>query len=46
MPNNVPEREKPILEALIEIRDRLILLKKDRSRSIRASDVTDIFDEV
>ncbi|CAG8613187.1 1382_t:CDS:2, partial [Paraglomus brasilianum] len=46
MPNQVPEREKPILEALIERRDRLIVLKKDRSRSIRASDVTDIFDEV
>ena len=46
MQNRVPEEELPILEAIINIRNRLQALKKDRQNYIKSSTVTEIYDEV
>ena len=46
MSNRVPQEELPILEALINIRNRLQALKKDRHNYIKPSTVTEIHDEV
>ncbi|GAA98388.1 uncharacterized protein L969DRAFT_93017 [Mixia osmundae IAM 14324] len=42
----VPSEELPILEALVNIRNRLTALKKDRSEYVRAQDVLNIFSAV
>ncbi|KAI5477961.1 hypothetical protein MNV49_005753 [Pseudohyphozyma bogoriensis] len=41
--NVVPEAELPILESLVQIRNRLTKLKKDRTEFIRARDVLDSY---
>ncbi|CAB4477490.1 uncharacterized protein OCT59_013155 [Rhizophagus irregularis] len=46
MPNRVSEEELPILESIINIRNRLQALKKDRDHYIKSSAVTEIYDEV
>ncbi|CAB4434298.1 unnamed protein product [Rhizophagus irregularis] len=46
MPNRVSEEELPILESIINIRNRLQALKKDREHYIKSSAVTEIYDEV
>lgn len=38
--------EQPILERLLKIRDRLSLLKQDRSQYIRSEDVIRLYNEV
>ncbi|KAJ7210382.1 hypothetical protein GGX14DRAFT_450517 [Mycena pura] len=42
----VPQEELPILEALINIRNRLAVLKKDRGDYIKASDVNSLYQAV
>lgn len=42
----VPQEELPVLEALINIRNRLTALKKDTTRFIRAPDVMPIYNSV
>ncbi|KAE8203460.1 hypothetical protein CF335_g3011 [Tilletia laevis] len=44
--SSIPYEELPILEALINIRNRLTALKKDSSQYIRAQDVTQIYQQV
>ncbi|KAL0077113.1 hypothetical protein J3Q64DRAFT_1745877 [Phycomyces blakesleeanus] len=39
MPHNVPEQERPILQNLLNIRNRLTALKRDRSTYLKESDV-------
>ena len=39
-------REKPILEHLVETRDKLLLLKQDRSTYVKSQDVMPLYDEV
>ncbi|GJC98698.1 hypothetical protein ColKHC_07524 [Colletotrichum higginsianum] len=39
------DREKEILEKLVAIRDRLQLLKQDRTTYIRSQDVLPLYDE-
>ncbi|GBC07720.1 hypothetical protein RclHR1_07650007 [Rhizophagus clarus] len=46
MPNRVSEEELPVLESIINIRNRLQALKKDRQHYIKSSTVTEIYDEV
>lgn len=38
-------REREILERLTAIRDRLLLLKQDRTRYIRSQDVQQLYDQ-
>ncbi|KAF8202212.1 hypothetical protein BJ912DRAFT_1019144 [Pholiota molesta] len=42
----VPQEELPILEALINIRNRLTALKKDRGEFIKAADVNQLYQAV
>ncbi|KAK7056312.1 hypothetical protein VNI00_002865 [Paramarasmius palmivorus] len=42
----VPQEELPILEALVNIRNRLTALKKDRGEFIKASDVNQLYQGV
>lgn len=42
----VPQEELPILEAVINIRNRLTALKKDRAEFIKASDVNSLYQAV
>ncbi|KAJ7289269.1 hypothetical protein C8J57DRAFT_1165101 [Mycena rebaudengoi] len=42
----VPQEELPILEALINIRNRLTVLKRDRGEYIKASDVNSLYQAV
>ncbi|KAF8889353.1 hypothetical protein BD779DRAFT_1521058 [Infundibulicybe gibba] len=42
----VPQEELPILEAVINIRNRLTVLKKDRGEYIKASDVNSLYQAV
>ncbi|TFK39948.1 hypothetical protein BDQ12DRAFT_681509 [Crucibulum laeve] len=42
----VPQEELPILEAVINIRNRLTALKKDRGEYIKASDVNQLYQAV
>ncbi|KAE8253864.1 hypothetical protein A4X13_0g3634 [Tilletia indica] len=44
--SSIPYEELPILEALINIRNRLTALKKDSSQYIRAQDVMQIYQQV
>ncbi|KAL7420319.1 hypothetical protein Q5752_005288 [Cryptotrichosporon argae] len=44
--NMVPQEELPVLEAFINIRNRLTALKKDTTRFIRAQDVMSIYSSV
>ncbi|KAG2011667.1 hypothetical protein CC2G_011759 [Coprinopsis cinerea AmutBmut pab1-1] len=46
MPEPVPQEELPILEALVNIRNRLTALKKDRGEFIKASDVNSLYQAV
>ncbi|CAG8816604.1 46540_t:CDS:2 [Gigaspora margarita] len=46
MSTRVPNEELPILEALINIRNRLHALKQDRQNYIKVQAVTEIYDEV
>lgn len=39
-------KEKPILDSLLYIRDKLSLLKQDRSTYIKSKDVLDLYKEV
>lgn len=41
---DVPKTEQPILERLIELRHRLQLLNKDRTKYIRSQDVLPIYE--
>ena len=40
------ERERQILDKLTVIRDKLILLKRDRTKYIRSQDVMVLYDEL
>ncbi|KAL9933776.1 hypothetical protein V8E36_007434 [Tilletia maclaganii] len=44
--SSIPYEELPILEALVNIRNRLTALKKDSSQYIRAQDVMQIYQQV
>ncbi|TEB33069.1 hypothetical protein FA13DRAFT_1754197 [Coprinellus micaceus] len=46
MPDPVPQEELPILEALVNIRNRLTALKKNRGEFIKASDVNSLYKDV
>lgn len=46
MPEPVPQEELPILEALVNIRNRLTALKKDRGEFIKAADVNSLYQSV
>uniref|UniRef100_A0A0W0FXM3 Uncharacterized protein n=1 Tax=Moniliophthora roreri TaxID=221103 RepID=A0A0W0FXM3_MONRR len=46
MAEPVPQEELPILEALVNIRNRLTALKKDRGEFIKASDVNQLYQAV
>jgi hypothetical protein len=39
-------REKPILESLLVIRDKLLLLKEDKSTHVKSADVLPLYEEV
>ncbi|KAF9112226.1 hypothetical protein BGX27_003781 [Mortierella sp. AM989] len=45
-PDQIPIEEQPILEALVSIKHRLTAIKKDRSRFIKTSDITGLYDEL
>ncbi|KAG0018869.1 hypothetical protein BGZ80_006627 [Entomortierella chlamydospora] len=45
-PDQVPIEEQPILESLVSIKHRLTAIKKDRSRFIKTSDVTGLYNEL
>lgn len=42
----VPAPEKPILEKLVNVRDKLLLLKQDKSTYVKSTDVLPIYEEV
>lgn len=42
----VPAQERPILEKLVFVRDRLLLLKQDKSTYVKSSDVLPLYDDV
>lgn len=42
----VPAAEKPICEKLVMVRDKLLLLKQDKSTYVKSADVLPIYDEV
>ncbi|KDQ61670.1 hypothetical protein JAAARDRAFT_66748 [Jaapia argillacea MUCL 33604] len=44
--NTIPQEELPILEAVINIRNRLTALKKDRGEYIKASDVNALYQQI
>ena len=39
-------REKPILETILMIRDKLLLLKQDKSSYVKSQDVLPLYEEV
>jgi len=39
-------REKPILDALLVIRDKLLLLKEDKSTHVKSADVLTLYEAV
>ncbi|KAG9325171.1 hypothetical protein KVV02_002025 [Mortierella alpina] len=45
-PDQIPIEEQPVLEALVSIKHRLTAIKKDRSRFIKSSTVTGLYDEL
>ncbi|CAG8451368.1 6707_t:CDS:2 [Ambispora leptoticha] len=45
MPNRVPTEELPILETLINVRNRLQILKRDRDKYVNPADVTALYEE-
>ncbi|KAF9586149.1 hypothetical protein BGW38_009234 [Lunasporangiospora selenospora] len=45
-PDQIPIEEQPVLEALVSIKHRLAAIKKDRSRHIKTSSVTALYDEL
>ncbi|KAJ7648576.1 hypothetical protein DFH06DRAFT_1209094 [Mycena polygramma] len=46
MAASVPQEELPILEAVINIRNRLTVLKRDRGEYIKASDINSLYQAV
>ncbi|KAL1409654.1 hypothetical protein Q8F55_003650 [Vanrija albida] len=44
--NMVPQEELPVLESVINIRNRLTALKKDTTKFIRAQDVMSIYNQI
>lgn len=42
----VPAQEKQILEKLVLVRDRLLLLKQDKSTYVKSADVLPLYDEI
>ncbi|KAF9940346.1 hypothetical protein BGZ65_007237 [Modicella reniformis] len=44
--DQIPIEEQPVLEALVSIKHRLTVIKKDRSQFIKASTVTAIYEEL
>ena len=42
----VPKAEQPVLEKLIQLRQRLVLLNKDRTKYIKSQDVLAIYDQL
>ncbi|EPQ56789.1 hypothetical protein GLOTRDRAFT_128320 [Gloeophyllum trabeum ATCC 11539] len=46
MANPVPQEELPILEAVVNIRNRLTALKKDRGEYIKPSDVNALYQQI
>ncbi|KAG6850792.1 hypothetical protein H0H93_008830 [Arthromyces matolae] len=46
MANTVPQEELPILEAVINIRNRLTALKKNRAEYVKATDVNSLYQSV
>jgi hypothetical protein len=42
----VPAQEKPILDKLLLIRDKLLLLKQDKSTYVKSQDVIPLYDQV
>ena len=42
----VPAQEKPILEQLLLVRDKLLLLKQDKSTYVKSQDVIPLYDQV
>lgn len=42
----VNSQEKPILDSLLVIRDKLLLLKEDKSTHVKSQDVLPIYEEV
>ena len=39
-------REKPILEALLVTRDKLLLLKEDKSTHVKSADVLPLYEQI
>jgi hypothetical protein len=39
-------REKPVLESILLIRDKLLLLKQDKSTYVKSQDVIPLYDQV
>ena len=39
-------QEKPILDKLLQIRDKLLLLKQDKSTYVKSTDVLPLYEEV
>ncbi|KZT27730.1 hypothetical protein NEOLEDRAFT_1130191 [Neolentinus lepideus HHB14362 ss-1] len=46
MANSIPQEELPILENVINIRNRLTALKKDRGEYIKSSDVNTLYQQI
>jgi len=42
----VPAAEKPILEKLVSLRDRLLLLKQDKSTYVKSQDVLPLYEQI
>jgi len=45
MPLPLDSREQPVLDRLLQIRDELTLLKRDRSSYVKSSDVMALYDK-
>lgn len=39
-------REKPILDAILNIRDKLLLLKQDKSTYVKSQDILPLYEQV
>lgn len=39
-------QEKPILDKLLQVRDKLLLLKQDKSTYVKSGDVLPLYEEV
>lgn len=42
----IDQKEQPILDSLLVIRDKLLLLKSDKSKYVKSQDVVTFYDQI